>query len=102
MLNRRLVILLVLVILGGRVDPQLFSIKVVPSPSVIVRWSESQVLWDSMSNAVNSNDTTSPCSTIIVSVLSRLFEYSPGWLGEVTMPIWQRVFNIELKNILPN
>ena len=32
-------VLLLLLISAGREDPQLFSIKVVPSPSVIVRWS---------------------------------------------------------------
>ena len=38
-------------------EPQLFSIKVVPSPSVIVSWSLRQVVPPySMSNAVNFND----------------------------------------------
>ena len=36
--------------------PQLFSIKVVPSPSVIVRWSYLQVEWGTMLNAVNCNE----------------------------------------------
>ena len=38
-LNKRLTTLLVLLMAAGKVVPQLFSIKVVPSPSVIVRWS---------------------------------------------------------------
>ena len=38
-LNTRLTMLLVLLISAGKELPQLFSIKVVPSPSVIVRWS---------------------------------------------------------------
>ena len=38
-LNTSLTMLLVLVMSAGRVVPQLFSIKVVPFPSVIVRWS---------------------------------------------------------------
>ena len=37
--NIRLMVLLLLVMVGGKVEPHLFSIKVVPSPSVIVRWS---------------------------------------------------------------
>ena len=71
-------VLLLLLISSGREDPQLFSIKVVPSPSVIVRWSYSQVEWGSMSNAVNCSEMTSPSSTFIVSVLSTLFGYWPG------------------------
>ena len=55
-------------------EPQLFSIKIVPSPSVIVRWSQTQLLpQGSMSNAVNCKEMISPCSTWIVSVTSRLF-----------------------------
>ena len=38
-LNTSLTMLLVLLMSAGMVEPQLFSIKVVPSPSVIVRWS---------------------------------------------------------------
>ena len=38
-LNTRLTMLVVLLMSAGRVLPQFFSIKVVPSPSVIVRWS---------------------------------------------------------------
>ena len=38
-LNTSLIILVLLVMAAGREEPQLFSIKVVPSPSVIVRWS---------------------------------------------------------------
>ena len=39
-LKTRLTLLVVLVMAAGKVKPQLFSIKVVPSPSVIVRWSQ--------------------------------------------------------------
>ena len=91
-LNKRLTTLLLLFIAGGREDPiglpptttleeefpQLFSIKVEPSPSMIVRWSLSQVGWCSMSNAVNCNEMTSPSLTSIVSVLWRLFGYLSG------------------------
>ena len=38
-LNTSLTMLLVLIMSAGKMVPQLFSIKVVPSPSVIVRWS---------------------------------------------------------------
>ena len=38
-LNRRLTVLLLLVNVFGRFEPQRDPIKVVPSPSVIVRWS---------------------------------------------------------------
>ena len=82
-LNTSLTMLLVLIMLSGReepilwspirmlpseVEPQLFSIKVVPSPSVIVRWSK-----QAMSNAVNRKERISPCSTWIVSVFLTLF-----------------------------
>ena len=71
-LNKRLTTLLVLLRAAGKELPQLFSIKVVPSPSVIVRWSQSQVeSHHSMSNAVNCNEMISPSSTCIVSVFSR-------------------------------
>ena len=81
--------LLVLVMLGGREElilsppikmlpseeePQLFFIKVVPSPSVIVRWWLSQVGSNlRTSNAVNCKDRINPCWTFIVSVSFRLF-----------------------------
>ena len=68
-MNTKLTTLLLLVILGGRdepilwppismvpssKEPQLFCIKVVPSPSVIVRWSGLQKnSIDPMSNAMN-------------------------------------------------
>ena len=92
-MNTRLTVLLVLVMSVGRVDPilcpsitmspseeepQLFSIKVVPSPSVIVRWSKKQVEYNSMSNAVKCNEIISPFSTCIVSVFSRRFGYLSG------------------------
>ena len=79
--------LLLLVMLDGREElmrwppttmvsfqkgPQLFSNKVVLSPSVIVRWSQAHVGCDSMSKAVNCKVRISPCSTCIVSVFSRL------------------------------
>ena len=80
--------LLVLVMLAGRnepiiwppmtmlpseVGPQLFFIKVVPSPSLIVRWFKQEPVEEySMSNVVNCKDRINPCSTTIVSVLSRL------------------------------
>ena len=38
-LNTSLTILVLVVMAAGREEPQLFSIKVVPSPSMIVRWS---------------------------------------------------------------
>ena len=71
--KKRFTVLLVLVIMVGRVEPQRFFIKVVPSPSVIVRWSQSQVEWDSMLNAVKCKEITNPCPTFIVSVHARLF-----------------------------
>ena len=62
-MNTSLTMLLVLVMSAGRVVPQLFSIKVVPSPSVIVRWSQRQVELGKMSNAVNCKERINPCST---------------------------------------
>ena len=64
--------LLMLVMAAGREEPQLFSVKVVPSPSMIVRWSKAQVESDSMSNAVNCNDRMSPSSTCMISVFFKL------------------------------
>ena len=59
------------------VEPQLFPIKVVPSPSVIVRWSQLQLRSQrtgskSMSKATNSIDKIIPCSTCTNSVFSNL------------------------------
>jgi len=68
-LNKRLTMLLVLLMAAGKELPHPFSIKVVPSPSVIVRWSHGQVEpHRSMANAVNCNEMISPSSTCIVSV----------------------------------
>ena len=64
--------LLVLVMLAGRVLPQLFSINIVPSPSMIVRWSRGQVELGRMSNAVKFKERTNPSSTLIVSVFLTL------------------------------
>ena len=87
-LNRTLTTLLMLFITGGRMEPilwppittvpwadppQLSSIKVVPSPSTIVRESQRQLsLWrhGGMLNAMNCNSRTIPCSTSIVCVWS--------------------------------
>ena len=49
-------------------EPQLLPINVVPSPSVIVKWSQLQLRSQStgsksMSKALNSNDKIIPCST---------------------------------------
>ena len=56
-------------------EPQLFPINVVPSPSVIVKWSQLQLRSQStgsksMSKALNSNDKIIPCSTCTNSVFS--------------------------------
>ena len=56
-------------------EPQLFPIKVVPSPSIIVKWSQLQLRSHStgsksMSKALNSNDKIIPCSTCTNSVFS--------------------------------
>ena len=70
--------LLLLVRAAGREEPQVFSIKVVPSPFLIVRWSRLQVKSVpipnaiSMSNAVICNEMMSPSSTSIISVVSIL------------------------------
>ena len=71
-LNTSLTIMVLVVMGAGREEPQLFSIKVVPSPSRIVRWSQKQSGLDSMSNAVNCNDRMSPSSTCSTSVLLTL------------------------------
>ena len=57
-------------------EPQLFPINVVPSPSVIVKWSQLQLRSQStgsksMSKALNSNDKIIPRCTCISSVFSR-------------------------------
>ena len=56
-------------------EPQLLPINVVPSPSVIVKWSQLQLRSQStgsksMSKALNSNDKIIPCSTCTNSVFS--------------------------------
>ena len=56
-------------------EPQLFPIRMVPSPSVIVKWSQLQLRSQStgsksMSKALNSNDKIIPCSTCTSSVFS--------------------------------
>lgn len=70
-LNNALTTLVTLVMLLGRVEPQVFFIKGVPSPSVIVRLSKPHLEWGSMLNAVNCNSITSPCLTCIVSVFAK-------------------------------
>ena len=62
-------LLLVLVMLVGIEEPQAFSTKVVPSASVILRWSLQFVV----RNAVNCNIITNPSWTCIFSVIARLF-----------------------------
>ena len=70
-MNISLTILVLVVTAAGREEPQLFSIKVVPSPSVIVRWSlQEPEEW--ISKAENVKERMSPCSTSIISVRSRL------------------------------
>ena len=70
--------LVVLVMLAGLMEPQLFSINVVPSASVIVRWSYLQ----SISNAVNCSSSISPFFTCTASDCSRLV-----WFREVNGPV---------------
>ena len=85
-----LILLVLVTMVGGREDPmnlpskiaepfdeepQLFPIRVVPSPSVIVKWSQLQLRSQStgsksMSKALNSNDKIIPCSTCTSSVFS--------------------------------
>ena len=87
-----LILLVLVTMVGGRDDPmslpskiaepfdeepQLLPIKVVPSPSVIVRWSQLQLRSQrtgskSMSKATNSIDKIIPCSTCTSSVFSNL------------------------------
>ena len=62
-----LMVLLALVMLVGREAPQAFSIRVVPSPSMIARWSLQFAVW----NAVNCNLITLPGSTCIVVGFAR-------------------------------
>ena len=56
-------------------EPQLLPIRMVPSPSVIVKWSQLQLRSQStgsksMSKATNSMDKIIPCSTCTNSVFS--------------------------------
>ena len=75
-------ILVVLVMFAGLMEPQLFSINVVPSASVIVRWS----YLHSISNAVNCSSSISPCFTCTASGFSRLSGYFLGNPGEENPP----------------
>ena len=57
-------------------EPQLLPIRTVPSPSMIVKWSQLQLRSQStgsksMSKALNSNDKIIPRCTCISSVFSR-------------------------------
>ena len=61
-----------LVTAAGKEEPQVFSIKVVPSPFLIVTWSLAHVEWESTANAVNSIAITSPSSTWMISVFLKL------------------------------
>ena len=65
-------VLLLVTMTGGRLLPQLLSIKVFPSPSLISTWSHVQLPQDQTSNWVNSSLNTFPISTCILSVLSTL------------------------------
>ena len=89
-LKAMLMLLLLLTMAGGKEDPMSFpskiavlfeedpqplAIKVVPSPSVIVKWSQLQLRSQStgsksMSKATNSMDKIIPCSTCTNSVFS--------------------------------
>ena len=76
-LNKMSTMLVLLLIATGRVMPQFFSIKVVPSPSTMVRWSQTQspsvgFEHSSMSNAVNWRIKMSPSSTWSLCFFSRL------------------------------
>ena len=76
-LNKRLTTLLLLIMVAGRQEPQVFSIKVVPSPSVMVRWSQAQsppvgLEHCSMSKAVNCRIRISPSFTRNICFFSRL------------------------------
>ena len=89
-INIMLTVLLLLLTLGGRAEvifwppttrmlpasrgPQLFSINVSPSSSMIA----SQVYGHAMLNSVNSNDRISPSSTCTVCVVSRFVGNWPG------------------------
>ena len=56
-MNIRSTVLVVLVMPAGRKEPQLFSIKVVPLPSTIVRWSQQRPEEEmSTSNALNCSE----------------------------------------------
>ena len=59
-------------------EPQVFSIKVVPSPFLIVTWSNLHVEEDSTANAVNSIATISPSSTSMISNFLRFTGYLLG------------------------
>ena len=65
-------VLLLVTMTGGRLLPQLLSIKVFPSPSLISTWSHVQLPQDQTSNWVNSSLNTFPISTRIVTVFSML------------------------------
>ena len=73
-LNSRMTKLVLLVIWPGtKLKLQVFLSKIVPSPSLIVKWSLSQSeSWDCTLNAVNSSTSVIPCSTFIISVFRRL------------------------------
>ena len=65
-LNTKWTMWLLLVIPSGRDDPHFFSIKVVPSPSMMLRWSQSQVFSQgSMLKALKRKTMTMPSLTLI-------------------------------------
>ena len=65
-LNTKWTMWLLLVIPSGRDDPHFFSIKVVPSPSMMLRWSQSQVFSQgSMLKALKRKTMTIPSLTLI-------------------------------------
>ena len=65
-LNTKWIMWLLLVIPSGRDDPHFFSIKVVPSPSMMLRWSQSQVFSQgSMLKALKRKTMTMPSLTLI-------------------------------------
>ena len=65
-------VLLLVTMTGGRLKPQLLSIKVFPFSSLISTWSHVQLPQDQTANWVNSSLNTFPISTCILSVLSTL------------------------------
>ena len=94
-LNTKWIMWLLLVIPSGRDDPHFCSIKVVPSPSMMLRWSQSQVYSQrSMLKALKRKMMIMPSSTLIDWICSWFLVYMSGKFGEKMYPGEKRFLSV--------